>query len=225
MSSGRREMERGIGCVVFDVGGIIVRHTRDWREAHLLAGFDPEHPVLAAREFLGLRQTLAMDHQTGRLEPEDYLTAVAERSGGAYTREDVARIIDAWLIEEYAGVDAFIDELLATGITTAALSNTNPMHWERVLPRNGGTPEFPTTSRLHHHVASHEARSAKPEPAIYEALEAMTGLEGSALLFFDDREDNVEAALARGWHAAVIDHAGDPPAQMRAVLRSYGILD
>ena len=53
----------------------------------------------------------------------------------------------------------------------------------------------------------------------------MTGLEGSALLFFDDRDDNVEAARLRGWHAAVIDHAGDPPAQMRAVLRRYGLLD
>jgi FMN phosphatase YigB (HAD superfamily) len=214
-----------IECVVFDVGGIIVRHTRDWREAHILAGFDPEHPVLEAREFLGRRQTLAMDHQTGRLTPEDYLTAVAESSAGAYSREDVERIIDAWLIDEYEGVGAFIDELLATGVTTAALSNTNPMHWARMLSDGGETPDFPTTARLHHHVASHEARTAKPEPAIYEALEALTGLEGSSLLFFDDRDDNIEAARARGWHAELIDHANDPPAQMRAVLRRYGMLD
>jgi 2-haloacid dehalogenase len=217
--------QREIECVVFDVGGIIVRHTRDWREAHIRAGFDPEHSVLGHREFLGLRQTLAMDHQTGRLSPEDYLTAVADSSAGAYSREDVARIIDVWLIDEYAGVETLIDELLATGVTTAALSNTNPLHWDRVLGRNGNASEFPTTSRLHHHVASHEAKSAKPEPAIYEALEAMTGLEGSTLLFFDDRDDNVAAAQARGWHAEVIDHSDDPPEQMRAVLRRFGLLD
>jgi 2-haloacid dehalogenase len=217
--------DRGdIECVVFDVGGILVRHTRDWREAHLRAGFDDDHPVLASREFLGLRQTLAMDHQKGDLTPEEYLDAVAESSAGAYSRADVQRIIDAWLIEEYEGVEALIDELLATDVTTAALSNTNPMHWERMLPRNGAAPDFPTTSRLHHHVASHEARAAKPEPAIYEALEAVTGLEGAALLFFDDIDDNVEAARARGWRAEVIDHAGDPPGQMRAVLRRYGLL-
>ncbi len=215
----------GIQCVVFDVGGIIVRHTRDWAEAHALAGFELDHPVLAEPHFVELRSTVAMDHQTGRLSPEDYPHVVAERSGGAYTPDDVVRIIDAWLIDEYPGVEAFFDDLLATEVATAALSNTNPMHWARMTAQpDGSTPEFPTTARLHHLVASHEVGAAKPEPAIYEALEAMTGLVGGALLFFDDRAENIDAARARGWHAELIDHTGDPPAEMRSHLERFGVL-
>lgn len=41
----------------------------------------------------------------------------------------------------------------------------------------------------------------KPDPAIYAAVEAATGLAPSALLFADDREENVAAAAARGWRA------------------------
>lgn len=218
--------DRGaIECVVFDVGGIIVRHTRSWPEAHVRAGFDADAPVLELPGFLALRKTLAMDHQTGRLSSEDYPRAVAEHSGGAYTPDDVVRILDVWLIDEYTGVDTLIEDLLATGITTAALSNTNPRHWRRVTPRDDGSPpEFPTTARLHHLVASHEVRAAKPEPAIYAALESTTGLDGDALLFFDDLQDNIDAARARGWHAELIDHAGDPPAEMRALLTGYGVL-
>ena len=39
----------------------------------------------------------------------------------------------------------------------------------------------------------------KPDPAIYAALEEGSGLSGDALLFTDDRIDNINAANARGW--------------------------
>lgn len=39
----------------------------------------------------------------------------------------------------------------------------------------------------------------KPDPAIYAAVEAETGLPPGALLFTDDRAENVAAAAARGW--------------------------
>ena len=39
----------------------------------------------------------------------------------------------------------------------------------------------------------------KPDPAIYAALEDTSGLSGDALLFTDDRIDNINAANARGW--------------------------
>ena len=64
----------------------------------------------------------------------------------------------------------------------------------------------------------------KPDAAIYQALEVATGRSSAALLFFDDRADNIDAARARGWHAELIDHRGDPPAEMRAVLQRYGVM-
>ena len=54
------------------------------------------------------------------------------------------------------GAEELIDDLLATGIDTASLSNTNATHWRRMFAIDGATPEFPTTSRLKYHAPSHE---------------------------------------------------------------------
>ena len=39
----------------------------------------------------------------------------------------------------------------------------------------------------------------KPDPAIYAAVEAATGLAPERLLFADDKPENIAAAAARGW--------------------------
>lgn len=49
--------------------------------------------------------------------------------------------------------------------------------------------------------------TAKPDPAIYAALETGTGLSGGELIFADDRSENVDAAAARGWKTHLFDNA------------------
>jgi 2-haloacid dehalogenase len=39
----------------------------------------------------------------------------------------------------------------------------------------------------------------KPSPAIYAAVEADCGFAPEALLFADDRAENIDAAAMRGW--------------------------
>ena len=39
-----------------------------------------------------------------------------------------------------------------------------------------------------------------------------------------DLEENVLAARGLGWHAVRVDPLGDTPAQMRSVLRDFGLL-
>lgn len=46
---------------------------------------------------------------------------------------------------------------------------------------------------------SGELRVIKPDPAIYRIVEAGCGLPPGALLFTDDRAENIAAAAARGW--------------------------
>ncbi len=229
MATGRDRRDqrsaRTIECVVFDVGGIILSHVRTWEEGHVRAGFDPDDRVLESESFLAERARLALLHQRGEIESQPYRDAVAAASEGAYGSDDVARILHAWLIEEYAGVRELVDDLLATEVAAASLSNTNAVHWARVMGLDGNATEFPTTRRFAYHAPSHEVGAVKPSPKIYAALEAATNLEGRALLFFDDRQDNIDAARARGWHAELIDHEGDPPAEMRAALKRYGVLD
>ena len=69
------------------------------------------------------------------------------------------------------------------------------------------------------HVSAH-LRLLKPDPAIYAAVEARTGLPPEAHLFVDDRAENVAAAEARGWRA----HRFDGPEGWAARLVAEGVL-
>jgi HAD superfamily hydrolase (TIGR01509 family) len=41
----------------------------------------------------------------------------------------------------------------------------------------------------------------KPDAAIYAAVERALGLTGEAIVYLDDRGENVEGGLVRGWRA------------------------
>jgi len=60
----------------------------------------------------------------------------------------------------------------------------------------------------------------KPDAPIYEAVERMTDRRGPDLIYLDDRPENVEAGLARGWHA-ILHHA---PAESRRRVEAFGLL-
>ncbi|MGD9917127.1 MAG: HAD family hydrolase [Paenirhodobacter sp.] len=60
----------------------------------------------------------------------------------------------------------------------------------------------------------------KPDPKIYEMLEADSGLSGAQLLFTDDRADNIATAHMRGWKT----HLFEGPGGWAARLVAEGLL-
>ena len=60
----------------------------------------------------------------------------------------------------------------------------------------------------------------KPNPMIYEALENACGIASDALLFTDDRADNIAAAAKRGWQT----HLFDGPKGWANALINAGLL-
>jgi HAD superfamily hydrolase (TIGR01509 family) len=202
---------------VFDLGGVLVRITRSWAEAHERASLptgdrEPSPSVVAAIA------KLTRQLERGDLSPDDFCRQYAATSGGAYSVAAVHATLDAVLIKTHPGVETVLDVLEATGVATGILSNTNPRHWAHPL-------QAELRARVRHAHASHLLRAIKPEPAIYERFEAATGADAGAILFFDDGEPNVDAARARGWRAEYIDHAGDTAAQLLDALRAHGVIE
>ena len=214
-------MSNPFDLVIFDLGGVLVRHVRSWAEGHERAGLPadpPDHP-----DFEAGRRVLSARHQRGDLPSERYFEEVAALSDGVYTASAVRAIHAAWLIEEYSGVGAVLDALDATRVGTAVLSNTNVAHWQREL--DPATARFPSILRAQHRYASHELGCAKPEPAVYAAVERGVGREPERILFFDDLPEYVEGARVAGWTAELVDHAGDTAAQLLAALRRHGVIE
>ncbi|GAB1361924.1 HAD-IA family hydrolase [Rhodobacter sp.] len=91
------------------------------------------------------------------------------------------------------GSVATLRALKARGVPVFALTNFGAETFEIAL----GT--FPFLHDFDHAFVSGRLGLLKPDPAIYAEVERGTGLPPEALLFTDDKPENVAAAAARGW--------------------------
>lgn len=209
--------DRPLRAVCFDWGGVILRICRSFEQGCRAAGL-AVHGGAIDPGLRALRRGLTDRYQAGGLSDDEFFEAVSGAMGRAYTPAEVARLHDAWLLEEYPGMAGVMDGLnRAEGLTTAVLSNTNARHWARRLG------DFPTCGRARVQLASHELRLAKPDPRIYAAAAGMIGVEPGSILFFDDLEENIQAARAAGWMARHIDHTADTAAQVIGALAEHGV--
>jgi FMN phosphatase YigB (HAD superfamily) len=205
---------------VFDAGGVIVRVTGPWEVAHARSGVAVSDRVRLP-EFAATSIDLAERHQRGELDTAAYAAALGEVAG--LTADEVGKILDAWIDDEYPGWEDVIARLERSGVATALLSNTNAHHWEAMVPGGQRAGRYPAIARLHAHFGSQLLGALKPDPAVYAAVEAATGRHGREILFFDDLPPNVDAAIAFGWRAVLIDPEGDPARQVLTALDEVGL--
>jgi len=83
--------------------------------------------------------------------------------------------------------------LRAKGVPVFALTNFGRYSFEEALPKMEFLTDF---DRLY---VSGRMGVIKPDPRIYEMVEADCGIDPTRLLFTDDRADNITAAARRGW--------------------------
>lgn len=206
-------MSSEVRFVCFDLGGVLVRLATGWEDACQRAGVTMNQPDASARQ---RHSELLASYETGQLDEAGYLAHVPECLP-AVTPDTISRAFDAYLLGPYPGVEELLVGLRGAGIVTGCLSNTNERHW-RTLMRH---PEYAPLRHLDHRFASHETRAVKPAEDAYRHVERATGFRGAQILFFDDRQENVDAAAAVGWRAVQVEPADNPVGQLRDVLRRY----
>lgn len=209
--------EQPVRLVCFDLGGVLVRICRSWEEGcraagvDLRVGFRPDESGEA-------RRVQAVDElQRGRITGERFWSIVSVSFRGVYSPDEVARVHRAWLLGEYAQVGDLIDRLHQRGLETACLSNTNQPHWDDLVA-------YDALRRLQARYASHEMGLAKPDEAIYRAFEQAIGAAGPEILFFEDTQENAQAAAALGWRTHVVDPLAETAPQIEAALARHGVL-
>src|SRR5690606_26805389 len=110
---------------------------------------------------------------------------------------------DAFLAEYRSWARGFLPgarellEELRPRYRLAALSNSNPLHWARLVEECGLSSAFEVA------LSSHEVGYRKPAREMYEAALARLDVAPGAVLFLDDSPANVDAAAAMGMQAAV----------------------
>lgn len=159
-----------------------------------------------------------IDYQLGTLGEAEYLSELARLMGS--TVETAAALHDGILVEPYPGSLEFVQEIIAAGLGTGCLSNTNDRHWGVLTHPD----HFPAIALLEHKMASHLELLQKPDHAIFERYAERLGVLPSQIVYFDDKPENVEAANAVGFVGFVVDPKGDTVTQMRGHLANLGLL-
>ncbi len=205
--------------VCFDLGGVIVRHCRSWEEGVAAAGLPARSPPTPEQRATQMRLAIAL--VCGLSTADDFARGVSEAFHGAYTPDEVRKVHEAWVGEEYEGVLDVVSRLIAGArARTGVLSNIDEVHMKHV--EHSG--RWRTPGLLTHRVASCRVGLAKPMPGIYERFERLAGAGGAEILFLDDLEENVRVARERGWIAHHIDWRQETAPQIESVLRSHRLI-
>jgi len=134
-------------------------------------------------------------YDRGDLTPDRYWFAFADEPGIDLAADKIP-LLRAWDVEMWSNTNpvmiAWLEALHQSGLRTALLSN---MHADMVAEVRG---EFEWMRNFDCTVFSHEVRSAKPEPKIYQHCLEELGTTARETLFIDDREVNITAARALG---------------------------
>ncbi|MEM6276482.1 MAG: HAD family phosphatase [Pseudomonadota bacterium] len=196
-------------AVVFDIGNVLI----EWQPEDY---FDREYGEARRRALFDAVDMHGMNDRLDRGEP---WAQVVQETAAAYP-EFSREILDwheRWL--EIAGpvIERSVRLLRALrrkGVPVLALTNFGAESFELAQGHYTFLNEFDEA------YVSGRLGLLKPEAEIYAALEAGSGVAPGDLLFADDRADNVEAALARGWKA----HLFDGPEGWAARLVADGVL-
>jgi HAD superfamily hydrolase (TIGR01509 family) len=201
-------MTEAIQAVVFDIGGVLMENIQEF---YL--------PDLAREHGLDGDQLLRIGYRhgdawgLGQASEKDYWRGILADAGlapgllpmlVARTEAYVRPIAETWTVVEA------LDPRLRRGI----LSNTTREWIYRIRAA------VPLDERFDPIVLSCDVGACKPGPAIYGHLLARLDLPPAAVLFVDDRDENLLAAAAAGIQGVLFTG----PASLRQELRRRGLL-
>ncbi len=200
----------GPKAVVFDVGNVLFHWDLRFLFDRLIV--DP-----ARREHF-LSEVLTFEfhtrHDAG--EPIDRLASELRAAHPEYADEIHAYVtrFNETVGGPVAGVHELVHRLYEQDVPLFALTNFGTDFWQ------GFRPTAPILLRFRDILVSGEEKLAKPDPAIYRRAEERFAHAADQLFFIDDREENIAAARACGWHAHLFSDAET----LEAELRSRGFL-
>jgi putative hydrolase of the HAD superfamily len=199
-----------IRVVLFDVGGVLVE----------LSG------VEVMLEWLGqsmtteemwrrwLRSEPVRQFETGRIDANEFAARVTQEFDLPVDPQRFLESFTRWPTGLYPGTLEMLARI-PTAYQRALLSNSNSLHWPRVLG------EMQLGSEFDHHFVSHLTGHIKPDADAFEHVAASLGCAPAHVLFLDDNLINVDAARQVGMQAARVQG----PIEAQRALTDFGIID
>ncbi|MET0795661.1 MAG: HAD-IA family hydrolase [Polyangiaceae bacterium] len=175
--------------LVFDMGGVLY----DFQGDRLIAEHSRRKRRWRSEEVQERWPELAHDFETGASSEAMFAQTIVQHYELALDQTAFLEAFRDAAVGFYDGALELMSELRPRH-PLLSLSNTNPVQWPKLLADLGASDPF----RAHH--PSHVSGFHKPDQRAFEALAASLPPEAECY-FFDDRPQNVRAAVAHGWQA------------------------
>jgi len=198
-----------IKAVVFDIGNVLI----EWQPERFfdsVIGEDRRRAMFAAVDLHGMNDRVDMGH---------HFTETVHATADAYPdwRTEIHMWHDRWIEMAAPVIDhsvRLMGALQAKGMPVFSLTNFGIQTYDHAATF------YPFLRQFDRDFISGHMGVIKPDPTIYQMLEDASGLSGDALIFADDRDDNIAAADARGWRT----HLFEGPQGWADRLVSEGLL-
>jgi HAD superfamily hydrolase (TIGR01509 family) len=174
---------------IFDMGGVVSRHTNTASDMADYLKFDGPKMVDCARDdFYQLT--------TGNISVREFVRRFSQKCGHAVEDDLLTRFFKPETDDDVVA----IIRTLKNGARVVAGTNTISPHYEIHLERG----DYRIFDAVY---ASHLIGLAKPDPAFYTYILAHEGCAPDRAVFVDDFPQNIEAARALGIHSLLFTGA------------------
>ncbi|WP_417250429.1 HAD family hydrolase [Celeribacter sp.] len=183
-----------VEAVVFDIGNVLIT----WNpERH----YDARIGEARRKEMFAAVDLHAINDRVDRGEP---FRQTIEKAAKDYPefREEILMWYHEWIHMAQPAIPqsvALLRALRAKGMKVFALSNFGIESFEFAETK------YPFLTEFDRRYISGHMGCVKPHSLIYEMLEADCGVGPERLLFTDDRQENIDAATARGWQGHLFE--------------------
>lgn len=202
-------MQSEIEAVVFDIGNVLI----EWQPERF---YDT---VMSAEDRNKMFKIIDLHHMNDLVDRGANWRETVYATAEEYPeyREMIHLWHDRWIEMASPAIDPSVDalrKLRMNFVPVFALSNFGVQTFEYA------EAIYPFLQEFDQRYISGYLGEVKPEPRIYEILEENCGVAPDRLLFADDRQENLDAAAARGWHV----HLFDGPEGWIERLKNEGLL-
>jgi glucose-1-phosphatase len=172
---------------LFDLGHVLI----DSADFSKILEWESWTDQLSEVEKRYMESDYVRDYQKGIIGTKEYVEAIISELD---LTVNVSRFLREFRLLPrgfYPGAEALLKRL-SHNYTTACLSNTNEMHWNKLCDVDKLDKYFKVR------FPSHMIHEIKPEKEAYTYVIDALGVDPGAIAFFDDRIENVEAAKDTG---------------------------
>ena len=200
-------MNSTVKALLFDLGGVVVdidfsRALKAWSAHSLLSN---EELADSFRFDLAYEQ-----HERGQISSREYFEHFAFVLRLSASHRQIEDGWNAVFKGEFAETRQLIQRARRT-LPCYAFTNTNQSHmqvWSKLFPE--------VTTSFDRVFASHLIGMRKPERSAFEFICSSVGCEPASILFFDDLDENVQAARKAGLQAVLVRSPKDVESALKA---------